>query len=172
MRKTILFLLFLCAHWVAQGQMPYEYRYWFDGDESGQRIGTSATPQWSMALDLDGLSQSFHSLHFQVKDTVWSSPVTRYFLKVPEEGPKTFTYWFDNGYREAATATVTDGTAVLDVSQLTDGMHFMHMVYDMDGQNSLPKTAVFWKQPLEGQLRYRLWMDNDPGTQQSGDYNG
>lgn len=172
MRKTILFLLFLCAHWVAQGQMPYEYRYWFDGDESGQRTGTSATPQWSMALDLDGLSQSFHSLHFQVKDTVWSSPVTRYFLKVPEEGPKTFTYWFDNGYREAATATVTDGTAVLDVSQLTDGMHFMHIAYDMDGQNSLPKTAVFWKQPLEGQLRYRLWMDNDPGTQQSGDYNG
>lgn len=172
MRKTILFLLFLCAHWVAQGQMPYEYRYWFDGDESGQRTGTSATPQWSMALDLDGLSQSFHSLHFQVKDTVWSSPVTRYFLKVPEEGPKTFTYWFDNGYREAVTATVTDGTAVLDVSQLTDGMHFMHIAYDMDGQNSLPKTAVFWKQPLEGQLRYRLWMDNDPGTQQSGDYNG
>lgn len=172
MQKVILFLLFLCAHGIARGQAAYDYRYWFDGRDNDSHSGTSTTPAWQLELDLSGLSQNFHSLHFQVKDTVWSSPVTRYFLKVPEKGTKTFTYWFNNDYTRASQITSGSGPVMLDVDKLTDGMHLLHMMYNENGENSLPRTAVFWKQPITGQLSYRLWTDNDRSSLQSGAYTG
>ncbi len=96
MRRIIFILCLLCAHWAARGQAKYDYRYWFDGDETTQRTGTSASPSWRMDVPLEGLAYTFHTLHFQVKDTAWSTPVTRYFMKLPEKGPQTFTYWFDH----------------------------------------------------------------------------
>ena len=172
MQKVILFLLFLCAHGIARGQAAYDYRYWFDGRDNDSHSGTSTTPAWQLELDLSGLSQNFHSLHFQVKDTVWSSPVTRYFLKVPEKGTKTFTYWFNNDYTRAGQITSGSGPVMLDVDKLSDGMHLLHMMYNENGENSLPRTAVFWKQPITGQLSYRLWTDNDRSSLQSGAYTG
>ncbi len=172
MRRIILILCLLCAHWAARGQAKYDYRYWFDGDETTLRTGTSTTPAWRMDVGLEGLGQTFHTLHFQVKDTAWSAPVTRYFMKLPEQGAQTFTYWFDNKGEEPQSLTATDGTAMLDVSGMTDGFHFLHMAYGQGAQTGLPRSAIFWKLPIEGQLQYRLWADNDHGLLQSGRYTG
>jgi len=172
MRRIILILCLLCAHWAARGQAKYDYRYWFDGDETTLRTGTSTTPAWRMDVGLEGLGQTFHTLHFQVKDTAWSAPVTRYFMKLPEQGPQTFTYWFDNKGEEPQSLTATGGTAMLDVSGMTDGFHFLHMAYGQGAQTGLPRSAIFWKLPIEGQLQYRLWTDNDHGLLQSGRYTG
>lgn len=172
MRRIIFILCLLCAHWAARGQAKYDYRYWFDGDETTQRTGTSASPSWQMDVPLEGLAYTFHTLHFQVKDTAWSTPVTRYFMKLPEKGPQTFTYWFDHAGGKAQPLTPADGTALIDVASLADGLHTLHMAYGEGAHTGLPRNAIFWKLPIEGQLQYRLWADNDRTLLQAGHYTG
>ena len=172
MRRIIFILCLLCAHWAARGQAKYDYRYWFDGDETTQRTGTSASLSWQMDVPLEGLAYTFHTLHFQVKDTVWSTPVTRYFMKLPEKGPQTFTYWFDHAGGKAQPLTPADGTALIDVASLADGLHTLHMAYGEGAHTGLPRNAIFWKLPIEGQLQYRLWADNDRTLLQAGRYTG
>lgn len=172
MRRIILILCLLCAHWAARGQAQYDYRYWFDGNETTQRTGTSASPSWRMDVPLEGLAYTFHTLHFQVKDTAWSTPVTRYFMKLPEKGPQTFTYWFDHAGGKAQPLTPADGTALIDVASLAEGLHTLHMAYGEGAHTGLPRNAIFWKLPIEGQLQYRLWADNDRTLLQAGHYTG
>lgn len=172
MRRIIFILCLLCAHWAARGQAKYDYRYWFDGDETTQRTGTSASPSWRMDVPLEGLAYTFHTLHFQVKDTAWSTPVTRYFMKLPEKGPQTFTYWFDHEGGKAQPLTPADGTALIDVASLADGLHTLHVAYGEGAHTGLPRNAIFWKLPIEGQLQYRLWADNDRTLLQAGRYTG
>lgn len=168
MRRLIIILCFLCVHWAARGQAEYSYRYWFDGDEATLRTGTSASSSWQIDMGLEGLANTFHALHFQVKDTVWSAPVTRYFMKLPEQGQQTFTYWFDNNAEEPQTLMSAGGAITIDVAMLDDGMHTLHWAY---GQG-MHKSSLFWKLPLTQQLHYRLWVDSQNETLQEGRYTG
>ena len=76
MHRKLLILLLLCLCIVARGQAVYEYRYWFDGDESTMHTGTSTDDAWQMDFDIGSLDASFHIVHFQVKNEkgVWSVP--------------------------------------------------------------------------------------------------
>ena len=83
MQRYILFVLFLCLQWVAQGQTDYEYRYWFDKDEANMQTGTFTPGSLHLDVDLSTLDASLHTIHIQVKDSEgeWSSPVSRYFVR-------------------------------------------------------------------------------------------
>ncbi len=174
--RRILFILFLCVHGVAWGQIPYEYRYWYDGDETTAKSGTSASSAWQLRLDVSDLDNTFHMLYFQVKDTadVWSAPLSRCFVKLPLQGESTVTYWFDNAPSRKYTLQATTGTTTIDVSGLSDGMHFLHLVAGNPASphSSLVKTAVFWKQAIPTQCKYRLWVDDDASSMQEGVYTG
>ncbi len=174
--RRILFILFLCVHGVAWGQIPYEYRYWYDGDETTAKSGTSASSAWQLRLDVSDLDDTFHMLYFQVKDTadVWSAPLSRCFVKLPLQGESTVTYWFDNAPSRKHTLQATTGTTTIDVSGLSDGMHFLHLVAGNPASphSSLVKTAVFWKQAIPTQCKYRLWVDDDASSMQEGIYTG
>ena len=98
MHRKLLILLLLCLCIAARGQAVYEYRYWFDGDESTMHTGTSTDDAWQMDFDIGSLDASFHIVHFQVKNVkgVWSVPMTRYFMKLAQRGQTNIEYWFDN----------------------------------------------------------------------------
>ena len=176
MRRYILFALLLCLQWTARGQATYDYRYWFDSDEENQRTGTVMADNWHIDADLSGLDCSLHSIHIQVKDTagVWSVPVTKHFVKLPEKGLMNAFYWFDSDYSGRKSVPSVNGKLDIDVSGLTDAFHyFYYQASDEKGNASNPKSAYFVKLPnVKKEMTYRYWVDNDNSTMHSGKFNG
>lgn len=174
MHRKLMILLFLCLCVMTRGQALYDYRYWFDGDESTMQTGSSADNAWQMDLDIGALDANFHIVHFQVKDTkgVWSVPTTRYFVKLAQKQVTNIEYWFDND-TEKKSQQAKDGKADIDVSSLAEGMHILHMQAFGEGSSySSPHTAVFWKQIITANAKYRLWFDNDINGIITGKYTG
>ena len=163
MRKYI-FLLLLLLHRAAFGQ-GYEYCYWLDDHSDERYYGTSETSQWSLQLDVADLSETLHHLHVQVKDTAgrWSSPRSTLFLRVPLVKDIKARYWFDN--KAIIEATVTNGAQSIDVSGLSDGLHFFHyQVKGSGGAYSPVRTSLFLKSPVTADLTARYWFDDEEAT--------
>lgn len=174
MRRKLILLLFLCLCIMARGQALYEYRYWFDGDESTMQTGSSDNSAWQMDLDIGALDANFHIMHFQVKDAkgVWSVPMTRYFIKLAQKQTTNIEYWFDNDTKKKSVLA-SGGKADIDVSALAEGMHIMHLQASTSGVSySSPQTAVFWKQAMVANTKYRLWFDNKSEDTITGKYTG
>ena len=164
MRKYI-FLLLLLLHRAVFGQ-GYEYCYWLDDRSDERHYGTSATSQWSLQLDVADLSETLHHLHVQVKDTAgrWSSPRSTLFLRVPLVKDIKARYWFDN--KAIIEATVTNGAQSIDVSGLSDGLHFFHyQVKGSGGAYSPVRTSLFLKSPVTADLTARYWFDDGKTTE-------
>ena len=142
---------------MARGQAVYEYRYWFDGDESTMQTGTSSDNTWQMALNIGALDTRLHAVHFQVKDTkgVWSVPVTRCFVKVAQKNATDIEYWFDDGAQRKRLASY-DGKADIDVSGLSDGMHIIHVQAKAGKTASSPETSMFIKMPQTQGIDYMM----------------
>lgn len=127
MRKNILFLCLLCLSMVARGQTGYECVYWMDNDMTTRHSISLSDGTWQTSIDVSDLEDGLHSLHIQVKDTVWSSPVTRYFFRqsATAQGMR-YRYWFDN---DNSTVQISDTELTwLDVSSLDDGLHMLHVM--------------------------------------------
>lgn len=173
MRRYILFVLFLCLHWVAWGQKDYEYRYWFDKDHGKQQTGTFSSGMLHIDADLSELDASLHAIHLQVKDTggVWSAPVTRYF--VHDVAPKTtFEYWLDSEMQRHQLSAPS-GHVDMDVSGLEEGLHFLRFqLSDNQGQSWSPLTRCFFKIPREEDFTCSYWVDADYANAKSVKYTG
>lgn len=177
MRKLLLLALFLCVHWAARGQATFDYKYWFDGNDSQAQLLTSANEHWQEEIDVSQLDYMLHTFHFQVKDEkgVWSAPYTAYFIKSPNQAEGQLYYWFDSN--DKAEQAFSGGNAVdmLDVSKLSDGLHTLHFYYkDNTATNvSSTRSCLFYKLPKAvGLGNYELWVNNDRRTLQRGKYNG
>ena len=173
MHRRLLLFLFLCLSIMVRGQAVYEYRYWYDGDESTMHTGTSENGAWQMDLDIGALDHSFHSVCFQVKDTagVWSAAKTRHFVKLAEKQSCNIEYWLDGDWQKK-TAIGNGGIADIDVSGLEDGLHTISIIAATPESPSSPRTAVFWKQAVSSKTKYRLWFDNNTEQSVSGQYTG
>ena len=144
----------LCLHLAARGQTGWTYEYWFDDDRTTIQTGISSDDSWQITADVSGLAESLHALHFQVlKDNAKpSSPITRYFVKTPEQATTTGRYWFDSDADNIYTASQTEGAMDIDVSMLTDGLHTLHyQVTGVHGGGSSLVSKFFVKIPqVEG----------------------
>lgn len=173
MRKFFLLLCFLCLHYMAQGQAVYQYRYWFDNDDSRIYTGTSATEKWHLDIDLSALSYSFHSIHIQVMDQqgIWSSPHTRFFVKHPYSYFDQLYYWFDEDSKGKQQLASTSGHFNLDVSSLSEQMHYLYFqVFGEKTEMSSPRAVYFLKSPHRGDLSFHYWVDGDSFTHKSGKF--
>lgn len=143
-----LSLCFVTSSWASS---KIDYRYWFDNDSLAINSGHSAANAWQMKVDVSGLSEAIHTIHLQAidKDGAASTPVTRYFLKTSMSSkPVKVVYCIDDVQEPLATSTVTNGTLLLDVSQLPDGFHYLH-VQAVGNQVSPSKTYCFIKTPIK-----------------------
>ncbi len=173
MRK-FLFALLLWLPIVAMGQGHYKYRYWFDGDALQVMTGTSASANFSLDIDLSGLSNSLHTIHMQICDTVgvWSSPISRYFVKVGDLRPSVGRYWFDNDI-VPTPLSVHDGKFTIDVSKLNTSIHYFHYQAQSTSKSlSSPQSRLFYKIPDKGDYTYYYWVDGDTTTIKKGEYSG
>lgn len=148
--------------WAAQGQVAYDWRYWFDQSPTYEQ-GSS---EGSLHLDVDvsGLSKSLHQIHVQVRDTagMFSEPVSRYFV-VPDDGHDSskLHYWFDQNSAALHVADLVDGMFDLDVSELPSGFHTLHfIVTDKAGVNSEPAHKGFMRATDNASLKWRYWFDD------------
>ena len=127
MRKSLLCFCLLCLSIVARGQTSYEYAYWVDNDMASGRMSVTSGDSWQTDIDVSYLNEGFHSLHVQVRDEKgrWSSPVTRYFYKLPKADNMVYRYWFD--WDNEPLVCNNEEVMWLDVSKLDDGMHTLHI---------------------------------------------
>ena len=176
MRRYILLSLLLCLKWTAWGQATYDYRYWFDSDDENQTTGTVATDNWHIDADLTGLTHTYHSIHFQVKDTagVWSVPVTRHFVKLPDPKMKRGFFWFNDDVRKKTEIPVSAGEFQIDVSELENQLHHVHYIFLDDEENATsPLTAYFLKSAdNRSEATYHYWTDNNSDNVKSGKCSG
>lgn len=175
MRKHILLLLFLCVQISTQAQT--KYRYWFDDDETTTQEGTTNQNEWKMELDVSGLTESLHQLHFQVMgdDGKPSSPVTHWFVKLVNTSSPTChgVYWFDDNYADVHRLATPEGKFDIDVSALSDGAHTL--VYQLRDEHETPLSqfrSLFVKTSMTSNGRIRYWVDNDYDKVQSFVYDG
>ena len=149
MRKWILICLLVGLHCVARGQTEYAYRYWLDQAVRAEYGGTAADSVWTLELDVDTLSEGFHQLHLQVKDTagVWSAPQSRFFMKLmpTDVNDLKLRYWFDDA-KEVYEIAGASGVHTIDVNDLAWGLHSVsYQVAGHNGIYSSATTAMFMK---------------------------
>lgn len=175
MRRYILFLLCLCVHGMARGQAGYDYRYWFDNDQSTVRQEHSASGKWQVEADVEGMSETIHAIHIQAVDSEGneSATVTRYFLRTHDKSADKGYYWFDGNSTARQPSALMQGAFSIDVSGLTEGFHTLY--YQVVGKDGSPSSVVsrpFYKMIAPEALRYSCWIDNDLSTMVTGQYTG
>ncbi|MCF8219635.1 MAG: PKD domain-containing protein, partial [Bacteroidales bacterium] len=162
-----------------------EYQYWFDdGFDNAitQTIVTSSNFQLITDIDAKNLNPGVHIFYMRYKDDrgQWSSPVTQFFYKFPEQvsvqanGITNYQYWFDDGFENATNQTITSSSNFqlitgIDASALSPGVHIFYMRYkDERGQWSSPVTQFFYKLaiPSGGSVSsditaYQYWFDDN-----------
>ena len=197
MRKHILLLLALCLHIAARGQTiitelelsglfntvsAQALYYWFDSDEANIQAADDLSGTY--VLDVSQLSDGLHTLHYRVTgtDNIIYALSSEVFLKMtnslaePEgETPVAAAqvqYWFDSGVDNVQIQEGLSGSYVLDVSQLSDGLHTLHyqvtgtddVIYALSSEVFLKMTNSLAEPEDEtpvapAQVQY--WFDSD-----------
>ncbi len=197
MRKHILLLLALCLHIAARGQTiitelelsglfntvsAQALYYWFDSDEANIQAADDLSGTY--VLDVSQLSDGLHTLHYRVTgtDNIIYALSSEVFLKMtnslaePEgETPVAAAqvqYWFDSGVDNVQIQEGLSGSWVLDVSQLSDGLHTLHyqvtgtddVIYALSSEVFLKMTNSLAEPEDEtpvaaAQVQY--WFDSD-----------
>lgn len=123
-------------------------RYWFD--DATDKMYTSAQVQGLMEFDVSQISEGFHTIHYQVLGTNnnVSATATRSFYKTYMPSGSRWRCWFDNDFSTQITGKDVNQTLLLDISDLADGYHVLHIQVDGGDQSaSVPITKPFIKIP-------------------------
>ena len=130
---------------------------------------------------MSGLSESLHAIHIQAKgngtkilghfmmvdeehsfeqyvvnaqvEEMLSAPVTRYFVKVPQQGV-TVRCWIDDDVTTLRENVATGQTVMLDLSAVADGFHYLTIQpVGQGGSVGTPRTYPFVKVPQTATLQ-------------------
>ena len=149
MRRKLLLSIFIMLNFCLVGQVSYEYQYWFDSDTTISYSEESASNIWQKSVDLSHLDEGVHSIHVQVKDTSekWSSPLTKYFMKLSSKSPMKYYYWFDEDNKTISGGEFANGIMMLDLNSVSDGLHYLNLQVEQNKQFSDVKRSMFYKVP-------------------------
>ena len=101
--------------------------YWFDGNSTARQ--QSELVQGTFSIDISKLSEGFHTFYYQVtgKNGLASSTVSRPFFKLVALESVHYSCWIDNDLSAVTTGQYTGEPVLIDVSQVSDGFHVMHV---------------------------------------------
>lgn len=149
--KFKLFIWLLTISFLnVMGQTDVTYRYWYDDNDNDFTQGTLSSTK-NMELDVSSLDIGLHSVTFQVQDSsgIWQASAMRNFYKIGIDDKiavANVDYWFDENSSNVMTLNGINGTHAIDVSSLSNGMHFVTFVIkDTKGTFLDSKTALFYK---------------------------
>ena len=120
-------------------------RYWFDNDNGQAVTLPSLGERCQEQVDVSHLGDWLHAFHFQLKDAngACSAPRTQHFIKFPVLVKGETRYWFDNDEQTIRTYPAGTGAALIDASQLRDGIHLLHV----QAKGASPRSQMFLKVP-------------------------
>ncbi|MFH2143679.1 MAG: PKD domain-containing protein [Bacteroidota bacterium] len=153
------------------------YRSWFNNDLNNiDTVFITAIKQTDIIAEIDAnaINDGLNSINFQVMDEqeIWSSALSRYFLKSNTHFINAYQYWFNNDIASAVTVDVFPAKIVLiddpiDASGLNEGMNIFHLRF-RDEQNLWSSTiSQFFFKTSTGisdtakVCAYQYWFDND-----------
>ena len=151
-----------------------QYEYWLDADYS-HRVSTAATgTKAQQTIDVSSLSQGIHYLNFRAfSDSEGIGPMYRYIFFVPgkeltESDMTQYEYWLDADYahRVSTAATGTNAQQTIDVSHLSQGVHYLNFRAFSDSEGIGPMYRYIFfvpgKELTESDMtQYEYWLDAD-----------
>ncbi|MBR6847615.1 MAG: T9SS type A sorting domain-containing protein [Bacteroidales bacterium] len=179
MKRFLLIIGAILLGFAVRAQsVTYTCRYWFDQNFAQAVTTTFGESGWEAELEVGSLTSGLHSLHLHVMDTSmkWSAPQSYLFLKIDAAGQGgtnyVYHYWFDQDYAHKQSGTLGNGHLLLDVDELTSGLHSLHLM--LEGSTySCAQSYLFLKTDPETQggdsFVYHCWFDQDFEHQQSDD---
>ena len=175
MKRVLLTIICLLFCFVVKAQSQYTCRYWYDQNFAQAVTTTFSDNTWQAELDVSALGTGVHFLHIHVADTSmsWGPSQSFLFIKTDptEQGLSGLTYhcWFDEDFEHQQVNSVGEGSFLLDVSGLSDGIHFVHIMLK-GGDYSSTRSYMFMKMPVSPmeEWQYRCWFDWDYTTLQTG----
>lgn len=147
--KLLIWLLTIsCLN--VMGQTDITYRYWYDDNDNNFTQGVLSSTT-KMELDVSSLDIGLHSVTFQLQDSsgIWHASAMRNFYKIGIDDTiavANVEYWFDENSSNVKSLNGVNGTHVVDVSSLSNGVHFVTFVIKgSKGAILDSKTALFYK---------------------------
>ena len=186
MKRCILLCFCLLLSSYLFSQNVYTYQYWFDDKYEDKVTATFNDSIMQADLDVGSLKDGLHFINIHVKDTsnVWSAPQSYMFIKVAEMESDSagaisnlqYQCWFDQDYSGRQTGALGNGHIMLDVTDLSDGMHTVNVMLQNNKSYSAPQSYMFIKiaemqQDTVGMgtnLQYQCWFDQDYSGRQTG----
>lgn len=160
------------------------YEYWFNddyGNAVSQTVTNQAVYNLSTLVSTASINTGVHSFSIRFKDNadLWSSVLTQFFYKVPEQAVAAtkelveYEYWFDNDYASAvvlpiANQQVYNLSSLISTTSINTGVHSLSIRFK-DNTNlwSSVLTQFFYKTPASATsvtkeiVAYEYWFDND-----------
>ena len=168
--QTIASLDELDLSGLPQSTQAKALRYWFDDDDG--TVTTVSQLYGNASLDVTGLVEGLHTLHYQVIDNEDGVAYVRsgIFLKTGHQSTalavKSMRYWFDDDASSMQTANGTTGTYLLNVAGLIEGLHTLHyQLIDESNMTAYVGSGIFLK--IDDRLAnaqtkgLRYWFDDD-----------
>ncbi|MEG2157166.1 MAG: hypothetical protein RRY07_05195 [Bacteroidaceae bacterium] len=147
--------------------------YWID-QQFDSRKSVPLTGEWATDLNVSGLREGIHTLHFRASDSKgrWSVPILRYFLRcgrsLESNAASGYELWIDNDFEHRTSGTLTDNMATMELNMATrlPGLHNISFrTSDSNGQWSVPRIKhflVMGKELTDNALTVcRYWTDSD-----------
>ena len=154
--------------------VTYTCRYWFDQNHTQAVTTTFSDSIWQTEIDVGSLTDGLHTLYIHVMDTSmkWSAPKDYLFFKVDETLPENYLYhcWFDQDFDNQQSDVIGDGSFLLDVADIDEGLHTVNVIVEGYALTST-KCYLFFKMPVEDpniEQQYICWFDDDYSTMQTG----
>ena len=121
-------------------------RYWFDND--AEHIVSIPLTTGATTIDVSRIEPGVHFIYCQAEDRtgMTTDVVTRCFYRQATAQATQWAYWFDDDQDAKHTVQLSGEVAMIDVSELTDGIHTIHS--QLIGQSpSLVASRMFIKIP-------------------------
>ncbi len=161
--------------------------YWYDDDYAtvqSESLSSASQLIWNSSLDVSALNDGLHTLSCRFKDDTgyWSPAISKLFVKYPgETGAELhkiieLEYWYDGDYSRMQNDLVSATTMLslntnLDVSSLTDGLHFFSTRYKDEAGNWSPVFSKFFSKysvPAASEIHelvsVEYWIDGDKSS--------
>ncbi len=153
------------------------YHCWFDEDYAHRE--TDSLGNGNFLLDVSDLEEGLHTLNVILQGNSLTATQSYMFMRVEmietnsiDMSNLTYSCWFDQDYDQRVTDSLRDGNILLDVADLTDGLHTVNvMLQGGTGTLTSTRTYMFLKVAVEDpsiEQQYCCWFDQDYSTMQTG----
>mgnify|MGYP002522717562 CR=1 FL=1 len=167
------YLFYKVSAYDSTGSTNLAYICWFDNDNTAHQTGTLSNG--IILLDVSSLTDGLHTVNMQIGNGLVAELHSYLFYKVPVYSEAAYsldyTCWFDHDFANRQSGTLSNGTFLLEVSDLGEGLHTMNMQIGAGAVTEL-HSYLFYKAPVYSEefyaLDYTCWFDQGFDNCQSG----